>query len=346
MHSSRHMIRFAIAAIALSSPSAYAQGYVNFVRQQQQTTKITWDMPVAQQGAAPATLTSEDGGALFQLWTVSQKDSKDYLLDQKLVGAYLPKGAITIRSADSYNGIPRIRADQPFTVEFTVSNLLTGQNLPLSATTVLAEHHLAPNPGGNAVITAAQAIADTPFSSGYISANGLTKVMYPVTSIKAADPTKARGEEHFVLHALGDGTFTQTQIATAFIKVWPMASGKISGLDPGTLIRTNPPVLTVKLDDLYPRSNTFIRISSDGPLLGKGGTVIAGSMLALDQELPVSRLLTVSDYGNLFDSDGAYVIELLTTTPFGTDVLDRIPFQVNRTIRVNAMMVDYETPEN
>lgn len=340
------MIRFAIAAIALSLPSANAQGYVNFVRQLQQTTKITWDMPVAPQGAAPAMLTAEAGGALFQLWTVSQQYSKDYLLDQKLVGAYLPKGSIIVRSADSYNGVPRIRVDQPFSVEFTVSNLLAGQNLPLSATTVLAEHHLAPNPDGKAVITAAQAVAGTPFSSGYISNNGVTTVTYPVTSIKATDPTKARGEEYFVLHALGDGTFSQTQIATAFIKVWPMASGKISGLTPGILIRTNPPVLTVKLDDLYPRSNTFIRIRSNGPILGNGGAVITGSMLVIDQELPTSRLLTVSDYGNLFDSDGAYVIELLTTTPFGTDLLDSTAFAVNRTLRVNAMIVDGETPEN
>lgn len=338
------MIRFAFAAIAVTLSPVNAQGYVNFVRQQQQASKITWDMPVAPNGAAPAMLATEEGGALFQLWTVSQQSAKDYLLDQKLVGAYIPKGSIIVRSADSYNGVPRIRVDQPFSVEFTVSNLLSGQNIPLSASTVLAEHHLAPNPDRNAVITAAQAIAGTPFSSGYISKNGVTTVNYPATSIKTADPTKACGEEHFVLHALGDGTFSQTQIATAFIKVWPMASGKISGINPGTLIRFTPPVLTVKLDDLYPRSSTFIRIRSNGPILSKGGAILNGSMLVLDQDLSANRLLTVSNYGNLFDSDGAYVIELLTSTPFGTDVLDSIPFEVNRTLKVNGMIVGGEAP--
>jgi len=340
------MIRLVITAALLSLPCLCAQEYVNFVRQQQQASKIIWDMPVAPKGVAPAVMATEEGGALFQLWTVSQQNAKDYLLDQKVVGAYIPKGSIIVRAADSYNGIPRIRVDQPFSVEFTVSNLLAGQNIPLSASTVLAEHHLVQNPDPQTTITVAQAIGGTPFSSGYISKNGVTIVNYQASSIKAPDPRSAYGEEHFVLHALGDGSFAQTQIASAFIKVWPMASGKISGLDPNAIVRFTPPQLTVKLDNLYPRSSTFVRIRSNGPVLRNGGAIIPDSMLVLDQEISANRLLTVSNYGGFFDSDGAYVLELLTTTPFGTDILDSVAFRVNRTMTVNSMIVDGEAAQN
>lgn len=332
-----------IAALGLAITSAQAQTYVNFIRQQQQQTGVIWDMPVASQGTGPAFLLAEEGGALFQLWTIAQLNSKDYLLDQKLVGAYLPKGTIKIQTLDSYNGIPRIRVDQPFTVDFDISGLQFGANIPISASSVLAEHHLAPNPGGTVVITPAQAISGVPHSSTYIGKNGLTSVSYAGSSIKAADPTKARGEEHFVLHALGEGQFTQTQIASAFLQVWPLASGTISGIAEGEIVRGSPPVLTVRLDDLYPRSDSYIRIYSTGKELGELGAVIPGSMLVLDQEFPASRLLTVKDYGNLFDSEGAYRIELLTKTPFGIDRLHSINFKVNRTIRVNAMIVDADS---
>ena len=330
-------------ALAISASQAVAETYVSFIRQQQQQTGITWDMPVTPQGSGPAALLTVEGGSLFQLWTIAQQGARDYLLDQKLVGAYLPKGSIVIRTADSYNGIPRIRVDQPFTVDFHISNLLSGPNVPASASSVLAEHFVAANPNGNPVIPAAQAISGTPFSKGYLSQNGLTTVAYARSSIGGADPTKARGEEHFVLHALGDGQFSQTQIAAAFLQVWPIAHGKISGITEGSLIRGIPPALNVHVNDLYPRSDTYMRIYSNGKILGTEGKVMPGSMLVLDQESSASRTLTVKDYGSLFDSDGAYRIELLTKTPFGTDRLDAVNFNVNRTIRINAMMVDGET---
>jgi len=339
-------LRIAALAIALTAPLKGADVYSNFIRQQQQTVNVIWDMPVAPVGTGPAALLVQEGGALFQLWTINQTGNKDYLLDQKLVGAYLPKGSIVIRTLDSYNGIPRIRVDQPFSVDFTVSNLLSGPNLPLSATKTLAEHHLAPNLNGTAIITAAQAVSNTPFSSGYIEQNGTTTVNYPATSIKAPNPLKARGEEHFVLHALADGTFTQTQIATAFLQVWPMADGKISGITSGQLIRGTPPVLTVAVNDLYPRSTTTVKIYSTGTQTGPAGKSIPGSVIVLDQELPASRILSVKDYGNLFDSDGSYRVDLLTETPFGTEMLHSVPFTVNRSLRINAMQVDGEISKN
>ncbi len=331
--------------IALVSSASAADVYTNLIRQEQQGGAVVWQMPVAPIGAAPAALLVPEGGSLFQLWTLNHTTNKDYLLDQKLVGAYLPKGGVSIRAEDSYKGIPRTRVDRPFSVDFDVSNLLTGANLPLAASRVLAEHHLSPNLNGTAVITAAQAISGTPTSSGYITKNGITTMDFAASSITAPDPRKARGEEHFVLHALGDGTHSQTQLATAFIQVWPLADGSISGITPNAVIRGVPPTLTVRLNDLYPRSDTYLLIHSTGAELGAGGKIIPGSAVILDQELPATRVLTVSDYGQLFDSDGQYRIELLTKTPFGTERLSQVNFTVNRTLRINAMQVDAETAQ-
>ena len=337
------IFRSAAIAATLAIPATAADSYTNLIRQEQQGGAVVWQMPVDQTGTAPAPLPVPEGGSLFQLWAINQTTNQDYLLDQKLVGAFLPKGTITIRTQDSYNGIPRIRVDQPFSVDFNVSNLIFGPNLPPAASRVLVEHHLAPNLGGTAVITAAQAIAGSPHSSGYLEKNGVTTVDYAAASIQAPDPRKARGEEHFVMHALADETYSQTQLATAFLQVWPMATGSISGITEGSEIRGKPPALTMRVDGLYPRSDTYLQIYSTGTELGEEGKKMPGSVVILDQEFPADRLLVVSDYGSLFDSDGPYRIDLLTTTPFGTERLSSVSFTVNRTLRINAMQVDAET---
>ncbi|MDP4624146.1 MAG: hypothetical protein NWT08_03295 [Akkermansiaceae bacterium] len=326
-----------------STEVSTAGNYHNFIRQQQQKTNVIWDMPVDAEGESAAALVAEEGGVLFQLWTIAENTAADYLLDQKLVGAYLPKGSITIRTQDSYNGVPRIRVDQPFSVDFQTSNLVTGAGVPESASRVLAEHHLAPNPDGSLTITPAQAISGKPHSSGYIEQNGITTVNYSASSISAADPTKARGQEHFVLHALGDGEFSQTQLATAYVQVWPMTTGTITGVSDGDIVRGNPPKITVSLEDLYPNSDTYLRIYSTGTEIGEDGMVVPGSRLVLDQEFPENRTINIDDYAQLFDSDGPYRIELHTTTPFGTERLGTASFTVNRGMRINAMQIDAAT---
>ncbi|MGJ8635159.1 MAG: hypothetical protein ACSHX7_14680 [Luteolibacter sp.] len=171
-------------------------------------------------------------------------------------------------------------------------------------------------------------------------------VLFTPEKLTAPDLLKARGEEHFVMHALSDGSISQTQIATAFIQVWPMSDGLISGIAEGEIVRGTPPVLTVTLNDLYPDSHTYIRIYSNGSEIGQEGKIIPSSELALDQEFPESRLLTVDDYGSLFDSDGEYRLELITTSPFDTIILDTGSFFVERSLLVNAMQVDGELSQN
>jgi hypothetical protein len=80
--------------------------------------------------------------ALFQLWTVHKSSSANFLLDQKLVGACLPKANVRIVTLDPYGPIVRTRIDKPFRVEIQVSDLLSGAGLPAATTTVLLAHHI------------------------------------------------------------------------------------------------------------------------------------------------------------------------------------------------------------
>jgi hypothetical protein len=112
--------------LVLSSVNSFAQTttYKNIVRQTQQGTGVVWDMQdVATNGSAPSALLLENGGSLFQLWCINQTAVKDHLLDQKLVGAYLPKADVKITTRDPHAAVARTRIDQPFTVEIQVSDL-------------------------------------------------------------------------------------------------------------------------------------------------------------------------------------------------------------------------------
>lgn len=327
-----------LGAILCAQVHAAGEGYVNFIRQQQKTTGVVWSMPVVPKGAGPSQLTLEQDGALFQLWTIEQATAKDYLLDQKLVGAYLPAASVTVRTLDPYTVVPRTRADQPFTVSIQVSGLLSGTGLPEASTKVLLEHHLANYIGDQKSVPAAQAISGTPHSSAYLSANGTISLDFPVTNLKAADPTTARGEEHFVVHALGDESAGQTQLATAYVQVWPVASGSIQGISQNQKVRFHAPELTVTLTDLYPRSNTWLQVYPGTAKLSTTGTPVNGSILILDQDRSDNRLLTVSDYDAIMPDDGTYTVELLTQTPFGIDRLDHVTFIVDRKLEIRAQL--------
>jgi hypothetical protein len=149
------------------------------------------------------------------------------------------------------------------------------------------------------------------------------------------------GEEHFVIHALADGTVTQSQIASANVQVWAVATGKISGIETGDKIRSKAPQLTVVMNDLYPRSGTYLQ-AYKGPV----GTALNRVLLAskvLDQSTSASETLTVSDYDSAFPEDGTYTIELVTETPFGTERLDHVTFTVNRTLVVRGLLGSVES---
>jgi len=328
--------------LTAASVSAQVDSYINFVRQNQLSLGVVWDMPVAPVGASPSALTIESGGALFQLWTINQTTAMDYLLDQKLVDPYLPTADTTVITLDPYTRARRTRVDQPFTVEINIGGLLTGLNMPLAASTVLLERHLGSYQADKKSLDAAQVIANTPFSSAYLSDNGKTVLQFAASALTANDPTKACGEEHFVIHALSDGSYTQTQLASGFVQVWPVASGSIKGISQGEHLRFQMPKIELLLDDLYPRSDTYLLLFEGSQITGSDGVVVTA--FPMDRETCESHVLNVTGLDSKITHDGTYSLALVSDTVFGRDLLSSVTFSIDRTLRVNAMQVDIEGP--
>lgn len=329
------------AILGLHAPlSASSENFTNFVRQYQQGSGVYWDIQnVAPAGSAASLHPLDETGALFQLWTIEKNTGKDYLLDQKTVGAYMPKADIKVITGDPYEKYPRTRADQPFSVHITVSDLLTGASgSPQAASSVLAEHHLAPYAEGQTSISASLATSGKPAGSGYLTENRIFTFDFRQSMLRAPDTGKPIGEEHFVVHALSDGSFAQTQIAAGFVQVWPVAVGAIEGIRHGERISFHPPRLTLVLEDLYPGSYTRLRAkrlqSSYEATFERSEFVLAEEPASTD------KTIVLTDYGHIFPEDGIYLLELVTTTPFGTDVLSTVTVPVDRTLEVRAMQAN------
>jgi hypothetical protein len=274
---------------ALCAEAQSNRANLNFIRQHQQESKIVWDMPVPEVGQGPSALTLESGGALFQLWSIASSPPRDYLLDQKLVGAYLPKAEMRIVTLDPDGLVPRTRVDQPFRVEIHLSDLLTGMDLPQAASSVLLERHLAHYSREQTVVDPVLAISSTPQSSGFLTANGQHVLAFPVSGLSAPDPTKAAGEEHFVIHALADENMPQTQITSAMVQVWPVASGEIKGITHGDRYRFQLPQVELLLHDLYPRSDTYLLLFEGTQISGTNGKIIKA--FPMDRESSQSHVL-------------------------------------------------------
>lgn len=319
--------------------TAWSGEFVNFIRQQQQGNGVVWDMPVAATGSSIAALNLESDGALFQLWSVEQGSAKDYLLDQKLVGAYLPAADVKVTTLDPYSRRPRTRVDQPFTVEINVSGLLPGNDFPIAASNVLLERHLGSYQNGTFSLDPAKTVSGAPFSNAYISLNGKTVLRFEASALTAADPTKATGEEHFVIHSLADGTVTQTQIASGSVQVWPVASGAIKGIANGDKIRFQIPPVELLLNDLYPRSDTYLMLFEGTSVNGTEGTIVKA--YPLDRETSESTVIAVPELDSKITKDGTHTLALVSDTIYGRELLcEPVTFSVSRTLRINAMQVD------
>ena len=61
-----------------------------------------------------------------------------------------------------------------------------------------------------------------------------------------------------------------------------------------------------------------------------------GSALVISDTVPLSRVLTVQNYDAVFPDDGHWTMELLTVTPFGTDRLAYVSFDIERIITMNT----------
>lgn len=337
-----------LAAIAAAgAPYAAAQntsdGYTNFIRQVQlpyEPDRITRDVYVSSQGEQLSPLEINPGGARFELHTVKSTPLTSYLLDTKYVGTYVPIGSVVIRSEDPYTQIPRTRADRPFYVDITMNGLRNGADDPEASKRVKFLRHLQSYGTGDGMnIDRTQA---TLHSQSFITANGSNTLTFTVSSLPGGDLSKLRGEERFSIFSIADYQAPESQLASMFIQIWPVADGTMSGITDGQTVKYGAPDLTFTINDIYPDSQIYAQAYEGAESLGTTGTILPGSALIVKETVPQDRVLTVSDWDYVLSGDGTWTIELLATTPFGTDRLDWVTINVDRTIKVNGTVTTIE----
>jgi hypothetical protein len=324
--------------------SVWGQGaspYTNFIRQVQLPTGVQWDASVAASGERTSSLPVDVGGARFELWTVKSTPLTSYLLDTRFVNAYVPSATVTIRSEDPYALIPRTRADRPFFVDVTVSGLLSGSGDPVASKSVKLLRHVQ-SYGLNGVGQSLDRSQATLLSQSVITQNAKQTLSYELNSVPSADRSKACGEERFSVFSLAEATFPESQIASRYIQIWPVADGTITGISQDQRIRQLMPQLTLNLNDLYPDSYTYAQVYKGEQQLGKTGTLLPSSSLRLNDTVSTDRTLVVKSYDSIFDSDGRWTMELLTVTPFGIDRLAYVSFDIDRTIELQGTFTTYE----
>ncbi len=315
--------------------------YTNFIRQVQYPSGVQWDASVADSGTQLSALAINPGGAQFQLWTVKQSPLTSYLLESTYVGTYIPVATVVVRSQDTTSSIVRTRADRPFYVDITITGLLNGATDPEPSKSVKFLRHVQSyGIGGTGVgIDRTQA---TLLSQSSIRTNGNLTLTYALTSIPSANRSKVRGEERFSIFSREDYQAPESQIASGYIQVWPVADGTISGIANNQSIKFTLPAVTLAYNDLYPASTTYAQVYKGNPVLGTTGTIIPGSALVINDSSPANRVLSLTNYDSVFSSDGRWTMEVVTVTPFGIDRLAFVSFDLDRTINLNTTVTTIE----
>jgi hypothetical protein len=62
-----------------------------------------------------------------------------------------------------------------------------------------------------------------------------------------------------------------------------------------------------------------------------------GSYVLVNDSVPQERSMSIDEVDEVFTKDGAYTLEIVHVTPFGTDLLEQFyPLRINRTIEIKA----------
>ncbi len=336
--------------VAVTMPYSGAQntsaGYTNFLRQVQlpyEPDRITRDVPVTQTSQPEGQLSPLEinpGGARFELHTVKATPLTSYLLDTKYVGSYIPIAYVAIRSEDPYTQIPRTRADRPFYVDIKIDGLRSGAGDPEPSKRVKLLRHVQSYGSGSGInVDRSQASLQ---SQSFITTNGDRTLTYAVSSIPSADLTKIRGEERFSIFSVEDYQAGESQLASLFVQVWPVADGSISGITSGETINFSAPPVALVINDIYPDSQVYAQVYKGAHSLGTVGSILSGSAVIVKETVPQNRSLSISNWDHAITGDGTWTMELLTSTPFGIDLLDYVTFNVDRTISVNGTVTTIE----
>jgi hypothetical protein len=339
---------------ALAAPTTVnaqaGSAFTNFVRQKQLPEDVGTerDVSVSATGETLSPLAIDPDGARFELWTIkSTNPPQEFLLAEQYVGTYVPQAVVTISTADPYTELPRTRADQPFTVNVTISGLLSDAGAPDASKAVDFLHHVQSYGTGGTGVGIDRNLA-TQLGTTEINQNSQPAApftySFTVNQVPGADRAKVRGEERFTIMSKADYQVDPQVLSSRFIQVWPVADGSIAGITNNQLIRFSLPEITLTANDVYPDSHTYAQVYKGAPALGTEGVIVPGSSRVIKDTVPNNLTLTLSDYDSAFDEggDGLWTMELLTATPFGIDRLAYVSFSLDRTIQMNGSVTTQE----
>lgn len=299
---------------------------------------VNYDIAVDHQGETLSPLNTDTAGSRFELWIVQLSPLKSQLLDTAVYSNYIPTASVSIHSEDPYSLLPRTRADRPFYINVTAQGILSGAEDPEVSKSVTLTHH-AQSYGANGTGVNLDRTQATLIAQSSITTNGTQAITFAVNAIPGTDGTKARGEERFSIYSLQDFYMPESLISSKFIQIWPIADGSITGLAEGQTIGASVPQITILLNDLYPDSLTWAQVYRGSPRSGADGTIVPGSSIVLNTQTPTSRILMLSGYGAIFDSDGLWTMEVLTKTPFGTDRVTCVSFNVENHFDIHSRLL-------
>ncbi len=329
----------------------------------------------SQQVVAPI----EGTGALFELWADGEGSDSGTktLVDSKVIGLYMPKAAFVVDVLDPWRGsvhvdvnggatverpVYRTRADQPFTVRGSVTDLLTDPLAPRAAREVNFLHRAVnAESGGYFVDPVNEYTIDSLVFTGSDNYNGAGPNLTGFT-----DSTLRNGVETFEMLSYADETVTERwKIGSATVKIFPVGTGifmqrNASG---GQEPFASNQVFTDKVRDIfvhytavYPDSKVYVQVYKGSPSLGTVGSPIAVSVLDAtgavepqdSKSIYSATGITIKDsylqrYFTL-GGNGVYTLEIVaadmpsTFSNGGSERLSYVSFTVNRSVNVRGQI--------
>lgn len=336
----------------------------------------------------------EGTGALFELWADGEGDDAGTktLVDSKVIGLYMPKGDFVVDILDDWRGfvteeisgntvtrpVYRTRADQPYSVTGSVTDLLTDPEAPRAAREVNFLRY------ATSVEEGAGYYVDPDNEETILSLVFTGSDTYPGDGPSLsgfADSRLMNGQEKFEMLSYADETVPQRwNVGSATVKIFPAGSGTFMQRDGsgGQEPFNSPPVFTprqvftdkvppifVHYTAVYPDSMAYVQIYKGEPALGTIGTIVPGTTVdALDAAEPQDTAslytteegdsvgITVSDafLRKFFDANGngngVYTLEIVNANlpprfigvANGTQRLAYISFEIKNSVKVRGQI--------
>ena len=333
----------------------------NFIRQIQTVNgqTLVYDIPAASDQGTVTSRPLASDSSIFQLYTYDTVSANNgngndnttttlKKLDEKTVGTYIPTASLVFDSEDPHFPA-RTRADRPYGLTVTVAGLSTDPEAPAYSKSVESSrsYKIYDHDTWTAYENGSQQGEYTE-SYGFVQNGSFTDEAIS-QRLPSETPTQVAGEETFTIRLDPTAVPNYSELASATIQIWPVATAGVVGLEEGENYRKIPTATSMVLENLYPESITYAQVYPGGRSLGTVGIVVPSSVISYgeDTQVPQRAILSLSDedISEALGEDGTYTLEVLTVTPFNgraPELLTDVTFDVDRTISVRAQVTTTE----